>query len=65
MNGSLTVFSISSKFLYPLKSRPEHLGPASNEDNGDRGESDGRYELFAQLDNTVTEEIKELVLGGI
>ena len=29
-----------------------------------RGESDGKYELFAQVDNAIKEEIKDLVLNG-
>jgi len=52
----------SSKFLYPLRALPEHLGSAAQEEN-DTAEHDGKYELFTQVDNTVRDEIKELVLG--
>jgi len=36
-------------------------------DDGDNlltGEHDGKYELFAEVDNTVREEIKDLVFNG-
>jgi len=50
----------SSKFVYPKKQTDDL--PSSGGDE-DRMESDGKYELFQQVDDTVAEEIKELILG--
>lgn len=57
------VATICSKFLYPKQSAPDD----TSSDDGEmsrRGQHDGKYELFAEVDDTVHEEIKDLILNG-
>ena len=54
---------VYSKFLYPKRD----LSNDAMSDDGDglqAGNDDGKYELFAEVDNTVREEIKDLVFNG-
>ena len=52
-----------SRFLYP-KAEESNLLDVSD-DRVQRGEPDGKYELHAQIDNAIKEEIKQLMLDGI
>ena len=54
---------VCSKFLYPKRD----FANDAMSDDGDglqAGNHDGKYELFAEVDNTVREEIKDLVFNG-
>jgi len=54
---------VCSKFLYPKRD----FANDAMSDDGDglqAGNNDGKYELFAEVDNTVREEIKDLVFNG-
>lgn len=54
---------VCSKFLYPKRD----FANDAMSDDGDSlqgGNHDGKYELFAEVDNTVREEIKDLVFNG-
>ena len=55
----LQFFSFS-KFLYP---RPQTVMDADG-DTVMAGSSDGKYELFSQVDKVIIEEIKGLILDG-
>ncbi len=57
--GVIATHANSSRFLYPKE------GPA-DEINEDRpSEKDGKYELFARLDDTVKEEICDMILNDV
>jgi len=54
---------VYSKFLYPKRD----FANDAMSDDGDSlqsGNPDGKYELFAEVDNTVRDEIKDLVFNG-
>jgi len=54
---------ICSKFLYPKRDFANDA-MSDDGDNLQAGNHDGKYELFAEVDNTVREEIKDLVFNG-
>ena len=55
-----------SKFLYPLKSdldqNPQNI---DGDQPQPRGEKNGKYELFAKVENTIREEIFSLMTSSI
>ena len=53
-----------SQFLFPKKELAGDLADRANDDAVRRGEVDGKYELFAQLNNSIKDEIKDLILNG-
>jgi len=54
---------VCSKFLYPKRDLANY-GLSDDGDSSQAGSHDGKYELFAEVDNTVREEIKDLVFNG-
>ena len=56
---------VFSQFIYPEKGEPDNTLSLNDDDDAQpRGDTDGKYELFSQVNNTVVENIKELILGG-
>ncbi len=49
-----------SKYIYP---KPDASGLGDNAEM--MGNKDGKYELFAQLDETIRREISQLILQGM
>jgi len=54
---------VHSKFLYPKRDSTSDA-MSDDGDGSQGGNHDGKYELFAEVDNTVREEIKDLVFNG-
>jgi len=54
---------LCSKFLYPKRDSANDA-MSDDGDGSQAGNHDGKYELFAEVDNTVREEIKDLVFNG-
>jgi len=52
----------SSKFLYPRRAVSDDT-TSEDGDSTARGERDGKYELFAEVDSTLHDEIKDLVFN--
>ena len=57
------MFNFCSKFLYP---KHDFTSDAMSDDGeiSQAGNHAGKYELFTEVDNTVREEIKDLVFNG-
>ena len=54
-----------SKFIYPKRETQEDKADSSEDETTPRARPlDGKYELFTQLDNTIADEICNLVLNG-
>ena len=59
------IFVYFSKFIYPKRETQEDKGDSSEDETTPRARPlDGKYELFTQLDNTIADEICNLVLNG-
>ena len=56
-------FIICSHFLYP-KSEENTNDVEAVDDKVQRGELDGKYELHAQIDDAIKDEMKQLMLNG-
>ncbi|KAL5017492.1 hypothetical protein ScPMuIL_007081 [Solemya velum] len=52
-----------SYFLYPQKEHSKAVSTA--EDDSQIRQVDGKYELFAQVDEEIKSEVKNLILGGL
>ena len=52
-----------SKFLY---AKPEtSVSDRTDSDAGESAPTDGKYELFAQINTTIKDQLKDLILNGV
>jgi hypothetical protein len=64
INSHLDGFEFFSKYLYPRCDLADESATNDTDIAAD-DKHDGKYELFADIDRTVQEEFKDLVLNGI